>query len=391
MKIAFFCDAYQPTRSGVAVSVDTTAQELRARGHHVTIFAPRYKAHSEIEPDVVRFPAFHWFRARDFPVAYPLLPRASLFAGVRFRREQFDIVHSHSPFTIGVLGARWARSNGIPIVFTFHTLYHRYLHYVPAPHAWTRSYVVWWVRHYCYLCNHVIAPSRPVAQIVARLQPRVPCSVLPTGIDIARFASASSSQRDQTRQRLGIEPDEVVLLYVGRIVLEKNLVFLLRSLAPLLEGKRDAPKVRLVLVGGGHALEPMRDLTVQLNIAEKVIFTDFVAPSSTLDYYAAADTFVFASRTETQGVSIAEALAAGLPCVVVGAMGAAEAVTDGVDGIIVPPSEEQFRHAVESLVKDAGLRRSMSQAARCKAPLLSREHCVDELLQLYCSLMRVKK
>jgi glycosyltransferase involved in cell wall biosynthesis len=391
LKIAFFCDAYKPTRSGVAVSVDTTAQELRARGHQVTIFAPRYKGYVEDDPTVVRFPAFRWFRARDFPVAYPLLPRASLLAGLRFRREEFDIVHSHSPFTIGILGARWARSNRIPIVFTFHTLYHRYLHYVPAPRAWTRSYVVWWVRHYCYLCSHIIAPSRPVAQIVSHLQPRVPCSVLPTGIDIARFASASAQQREQTRQRLGIAPDEVVLLYVGRIVREKNLVFLLRSLAPLLNGEGDATKVRLVLVGGGPDMEAMRKLASQLNIADTVIFTDFVAPASTLDYYAAADTFVFASRTETQGVSIAEALAAGLPCVVVGAMGAAEAVTDGVDGFIVPPNEEQFRDAVQRLITSPELRQRMSKAAQRKAPQLSREHCVDELLQLYCNLISTRE
>jgi glycosyltransferase involved in cell wall biosynthesis len=230
-----------------------------------------------------------------------------------------------------------------------------------------------------------------VAQIVSHLQPRVPCSVLPTGIDIARFASASAQQREQTRQRLSIAADEVVLLYVGRIVREKNLVFLLRSLEPLLNSEGNAPKMRLVLVGGGPDMEPMRNLAAQLNIGQKVIFTDFVAPSSTLDYYAAADTFVFASRTETQGVSIAEALAAGLPCVVVGAMGAAEAVTDGVDGFIVPPNEEQFRDAVQRLITSPELRQRMSKAAQRKAPQLSREHCVDELLQLYCNLVSTRE
>jgi glycosyltransferase involved in cell wall biosynthesis len=108
-------------------------------------------------------------------------------------------------------------------------------------------------------------------------------------------------------------------------------------------------------------------------------------------YYAASDIFVFASRTETQGVSIAEALAAGLPCVVVGAMGAAEAVSEGEDGFIVPPGEEPFRCAVERLVHDSALRLSMAEAARRKAPQLSREHCVDELLQLYCSLLLAER
>src|SRR4028118_687977 len=130
LNIAFFCDAYKPTRNGVAVSVETTARELRARGHRVMIFAPRYKGYEDHDDNVIRFPAGHWFRARDFPVAWPFLPRASFLAEARFRHEKFDIVHSHSPFTIGTLGARWAHHFDIPLVFTFHTLYHRYLHYV---------------------------------------------------------------------------------------------------------------------------------------------------------------------------------------------------------------------------------------------------------------------
>jgi 1,2-diacylglycerol 3-alpha-glucosyltransferase len=395
LNIAFFCDAYIPTRNGVAVSVETTAQQLRARGHHVMIFAPRYKGYQDLDDHVIRFPAGHWFRAKDFPVAWPFLPRASFLAEARFRHEKFDIVHSHSPFTLGTLGARWARRLNIPLVFTFHTLYHRYLHYVPAPHTWTRSSVVWWVHHYCYLCDHIIAPSRPVAQIVQRLRPDAPRSVLPTGIDVERFASG---QGDRVRAHCGIEPDEIVLLYVGRIVLEKNLVFLLKSLAPLLRGEvpldttnttQDRkPRLRLMLVGGGPDLESLRELSVHLKIAEYTTFTDFVDPAGIPDYYAASDLFVFASRTETQGVSIAEALAAGLPCVVVGAMGAAEAITDGCEGLVVPPREDQFRAAVARLIKDPQLRCKMANAARRKAPQLSHEKRVDALIDLYTSLLQ---
>jgi len=387
LKIAFFCDAYRPTRSGVAVSVETTSEELRRRGHHVTIFAPRYKGFVETDERVVQFPAGHWFRARDFPVAWPLLPRASLFAEARFRREDFDIVHSHSPFTIGTVGARWARSCGIPLVFTFHTLYHRYLHYVPAPSAWTRSYIVWWVREYCALCDHIIAPSRPVSQIVARLSPGIPHSVLSTGIDVTRFASGS---RNRGREKHNIGEDELVLLYVGRIVKEKNLAFLFHSLAPLLRDEEllKGRKLRLMMVGGGPALEFLQALAEQLNIADKVIFTGFVEPSSTPDLYAASDLFVFASRTETQGVSIAEALAAGLPCVVVGAMGAAEAITDSREGFVVPPREDAFRHAVKRLIENATLRDQMAHAARLKAPQLSQQHSVDALLKLYEKMIK---
>jgi len=378
LNIAFFCDAYKPTCSGVAVSIETTAQELRSRGHRVTIYAPRYNGYEEHDPNVIRFPAGHWFRARDFPVAWPLLPRASVRTGTRFRRANYDIVHSHSPFTIGTTGARWARRNGTPIVFTFHTLYHRYLHYVPAPSAWTRSYIVWWVRQYCQLCDHIIAPSRAVAQVVSHLAPDTSRSIIPTGIDTARFASGN---RASLREQLKIANDQVVLLYVGRLVREKNLEFLLRSVAPLL--RQSSTRSRLVLVGGGPALEFLRELSHDLGIADKVVFTGFVPPEKTPDYYAASDMFVFASRTETQGVSIAEALAAGLPCVVVGAMGAAEAVTNGVNGIVVPPRENAFRNAVAQLLFDPQLRASMSRKARELSPSLSQSRSVDALLELY--------
>jgi len=386
LNIAFFCDAYKPTCSGVAVSVETTAQELRARGHRVTIYAPRYNGYEEHDPNVIRFPAGHWFRARDFPVAWPLLPRASVRTGTRFRRANYDIVHSHSPFTIGTTGARWARRNGTPVVFTFHTLYHRYLHYVPAPSAWTRSYIVWWVRQYCRLCDHIIAPSRAVAQVVSHLAPDISRSIIPTGVDVARFAGGN---RTALREQLKIDNDQVVLLYVGRLVREKNLEFLLRSLSPLL--RQSSTRCVLILVGGGPALDFLRELSHDLGIADKVVFTGFVPPEKTPDYYAASDVFVFASRTETQGVSIAEALAAGLPCVVVGAMGAAEAVTNGVDGIVVPPREDALRDAVAQLLSDEDLRQTMSRKARELSPSLSQSRSVDALLELYRSVINARQ
>ena len=388
LNIAFFCDAYRPTCSGVAVSVETTARELRARGHRVTIYAPRYKNYEEHDPNVIRFPAGHWYLAKDFPVAWPLLPRASLRVGTRFRRAKYDIVHSHSPYTIGTTGARWARRNGIPVVFSFHTLYHHYLHYVPMPSSWTRSYILQALRYYMGLCDHIIAPSRPVMQIAACLRPKLPCSIIPTGIDVEHFANG---QGDAFRTQLKIDANEIVLLYVGRIVREKNLEFLLRSLAPLLHEysiEKNLPRVRLVLAGNGMDLDDMQEIARELRIENNVIFTGFIPPENIADLYAAADIFVFASRTETQGISIAEALAAGLPCVVVGAMGAAESVAHGEDGLVVPPREEPFRQAVTQLIEDSQLRQTMSRNARLRSPQLSQSFSADSLLKLYSQLLK---
>lgn len=382
MNIAFFCDTYQPTRNGVAVSVCTTTEELRARGHRVVIFAPRYKGYKNRDPNVLRFPAGHWFRAKDFPVAWPLLPYFSARAFWRFQSEHFDIIHSHSPFTLGTLGARWAQALDIPVIFTFHTLYHRYLHYAPLPSGLSRSYINTKVRNYCHLCDHVIAPSHAIARVVQRFRPDAPITILPTGIDVEHFASGN---RETARAAYGIGEDEVVLLYVGRLAYEKNLDFLMRAVAPIL--RQSTPvRVRLMMVGGGPAVTSLQTLAQQLKIEDKVIFTGFVDGKLLPDHYAAGDIFTFASRTETQGVSIAEALAAGLPCVIVGAMGAAEAVAHGHNGLVVPPHQERFGEAVSQLVNDPQLRLCMAQNARADAPTLSLQHRVDTLLDLYDSV-----
>lgn len=384
MKIAFFCDAYKPTRSGVVVSVVTTAEELRARGHEVTIFAPHFKGYRDSEDDVIRFPAGRWFRARDFSVAWPILPSLSLITEARFRREEFDIVHAHSPFTIGMVGARWAMAQDIPVVFTYHTLYHRYMHYVPLPNWFTRAYIFWWMGKFLRRCHHVIAPSRPVEVLVRKIAPRMPYSVLPTGIRLERFENRNGAA---VRARYGIGADEIVLVYVGRMVQEKNLAFLIQAVAPLLKLREgDQAPVRLMMVGGGPYMGALHGLVERLQIRDRVIFTDFIEPAAIPDYLAAGDIFTFASRTETQGVSIAEAMASGLPCVVVGAMGAAQALTDERDGFVVRPRLDEFRAATARLVADPELRAAMGAQARISAQRVSLERSVDDLLLLYTRL-----
>ncbi len=376
MKIAFFLDAYLPTKNGVASSARTTAQELRARGHRVVIFAPRFLDYEDDDPDVVRFAAGHWFKARDYPVAFPFLSRVSPRTAYRFAREHFDLVHVHSPFVLGNLGAHWAQFHFLPLVWTFHTLYHHYAHYSITPPETSRAYILWRIKRMLLKCNRVIAPSNAVERVVLRLMPGAPTRVVPTGVDVARFAGG---ERSATRKVLGLAPEEVALLYVGRLASEKNLGFLLRSVAPVLKNQ----PAKLVLVGGGPSMEVLKRQATTLGIASRVVFAGFVEPEHINNFYAMADVFTFASRTETQGLSIAEALCAGLPCVVVNAMGAAEAIEPGEDGFLVPPQENRFRAAVEQLVCDGELRAQMSAHARERAPRFSKERRVGELLALY--------
>jgi glycosyltransferase involved in cell wall biosynthesis len=376
MKIAFFCDAYVPTRNGVATSAQTTAEELRARGHRVIIFAPRFNDYEDTDPDVVRFVAGHWFKARDYPVAYPFLSRVAPRAALLFRQMKFDVVHVHSPFVLGGIGAHWARFNFVPLVWTFHTLYHHYAHYSIMPQRNTRWYILWRIRTMLRKCDRIIAPSQAVERVILKLFPDAPTQILPTGVNLQKFASGD---RETTRQKLGFEPKDTVLLFVGRIAPEKNLGFLLRSVAPLLKNRA----AKLLLVGGGPDVDACRALARKLGVEDRVVLTGFIEPTTIADYYAAGDVFVFASRTETQGLSISEALCAGKPCVVVNAMGAAEALETDGDGFLVPASESRFREAVARLIDDPELRLKMGRRAQERAPLFAHAKRVDQLLELY--------
>ncbi len=376
MKIAFFCDAYVPTKNGVATSALTTAQELRSRGHRVVIFAPRFTDYEDSDPDVVRFVAGHWFKARDYPVAFPVLSRMAPRSALLFRQLKFDVVHTHSPFVLGGIGAHWARYNFVPLVWTFHTLYHHYAHYSIASPRTSRAYIMWRVGTMLRKSDRVIAPSHAVERVIKKLYPEAPTQVLPTGVNLQKFAGGDGAS---VRREFGFAPDETVMLYVGRMAPEKNLGFLLRALAPLLKTRA----ARLLMVGGGPSVENCRELARKMGVEHRVTFTGFIDPQSIANYYAAGDVFAFASRTETQGLSIAEALCAGKPCVVVNAMGAAEALESDGDGFLVPASEIRFREACARLIDDPELRLRMGARARERAPLFAHKNRVDELLSLY--------
>lgn len=379
MKIAFFCDSYIPTKNGVATSAHTTAAELRLRGHRVLVFAPRFEGWTGDHPDVVRFAAGHWNKT-DYPIALPFLSRVAPRTAMRFRQEKFDLVHVHSPFILGGLGAYWATYNFVPLVWTFHTLYHHYAHYsITSPES-SRLYILWRVRSMLRKCDRVIAPSVAIDRIIQKLDPDAPTQVLPTGVDLGRFQCGN---RAHGRAELKIEAHHQVMLYVGRLAEEKNLGFLMRAVAPLLQRPPGGAPLHLVLVGGGPMAEPCRQLAARLGVGDRVHLTGFAEGSRLADLYAAGDIFTFASRTETQGLAIAEALCAGLPCVVVNAMGAPEAVTHEVNGLIVPASEARFRQAVQLLLADDAMRQRMAERAKAAAAQFSVERRVTELLDLY--------
>jgi 1,2-diacylglycerol 3-alpha-glucosyltransferase len=379
LRIAVFSDSYGPIVNGVSVSIEALVEELRARGNSVHIFTAAFRRHKDMDPNIYRFPAIQlpFFPGYSFatPPFYPMLRR--------FRKHRFDVVHTHTPYTIGFVGLRWAESHNIPLVSTYHTLYEKYAHYVPYfPKAYVRYKIAKHTNYYYNRCDQVIVPSEAAHQSLRRHSVHAPVSIIPTGNPPTRkFA------KDDARREMGIRPGEKALLYVGRIAREKNLLLLLEAMQLVMAERQDT---RLWVVGDGPYRKDCQRLARELGIGDRVKFTGSVPREDVDKYYAAADLFVFSSYTETQGLVIGEAMAYGVPAIAVRGGGASSAIEDGENGFVVGNSPLQFSEAVLTALANPALLGRLSETARRSVKVWTHSDACDSVLEVYESAIGKK-
>jgi len=297
------------------------------------------------------------------------------------RKIGLDIIHVHSPFLLGSLGARAARRHRLPLVFTFHTLYEQYVHYIPFVEEASRQIVQLISRDFCNRCNMVVAPSKLVINYLRRIGVKAPIANIPTGIDLGEFQDLDHGW---LKANYGINENKIVLLFVGRLGKEKNVLFLLKS---FIEINLKYPETHLVLIGQGPQEETLRRFCRKYNINNKVTFTGVLPHHKIVHCYASADLFVFPSVTETQGLVIGEAKAAGLPVIAVRAFGPAEIVAHGEDGLLTDPNLSSFTASVLELLANPDLQKKMSKKALENASLVSSASCAEQMLEIYQDLI----
>ncbi len=379
MRIGIFTDSYRPYVSGVVRSIETSATELRKRGHEVYIFAPHYPGCQEQEDHVFRFPSFRSPTHPDFYIGVPV----PWFAEKLLKKVELDIIHVHSPFLLGRLGAFFAKKLKKPLVFTYHTLYDQYVHYVPFAQGLARRLTIRLAREFCNRCDLVITPTSVVKKLLKSYGVRSPVAVIPTGINLEQFRDGEPSF---LRKKFSIPQGEKVLLFVGRLGKEKNLSSLFRTFRQVLDY---FPNTTLVLVGRGPEKEALEQLASELGIRPKVIFTGLLPPEDVVNAYRSADVFVFPSLTETQGLVVAEAMAAGLPVVARAAFGTLAMVKNGVTGYLCQ-DEGEFTEKLISLLKNPQKIKEMGEQAREQVEEISLERMVQRLEDVYLALAQRK-
>lgn len=376
LSVAIFSDSALPILNGVSVSIDALIQGLRERGHSAHLFTSGYWRHKDQDPNTHRFFALKTPFARDYPLSlppfFPLLPE--------FRRHKFDLVHTHTPFTVGFVGMRWAESHDIPRVTTYHTLYDKYTHYIPFfPHRFLRFKIAKHTNYYYNRFSHVITPSHFSREWLMRHNIRCPITVIPSGVPEPKI-----TPYEEARRALGVTPQQTIALYCGRIAKEKNIGVLIHSMA---KAMAENPRLRLWIVGDGPAHEEFRLLARELGIGDKVTFWGFIPRDKIGLYYSAANLFVFTSMTETQGLVIQEAMSFGLPSVLIAGGGADDTVIDGENGLIVKNSTEEFAAAVGRVVTDPKFAQRLSVGALATYRQTTVSEMVQRTIEVYRSTL----
>ncbi|MEJ2038240.1 MAG: glycosyltransferase [Desulfosarcinaceae bacterium] len=364
---------------GVARSVDFFTRDLRALNHDVLVVAPHFEGESNDEDHVLRVPAIQNFSGSDFSV------RIRLPAKLEKTIKAFEpeIIHSHHPMLMGDTALRFSRKYGLPLVFTHHTMYEQYTHHVHLDTDTVRRFVIKLVTLYTGFCDRVVAPSRSIASILRSRGVQAPIATLPTGVDLMFFSEGDGSA---FRRSHNIPEDAEVVGYLGRLAPEKNLVFLARAVADFVRSRHNA---YFLVVGDGRSREEIAAVFEAAHAGDRLRIAGEAHGDMLRAAYHAMDVFAFASKTETQGMVLVEAMAAGLPVIALDAPGSREVVRHGANGLLLPESIsfQGFTEGLETYFFHPATQKRWKLEARDTAGEFAREECARAMADLYAAVL----
>lgn len=383
MRVVMVSDVYFPRINGVSTAIRTYRQALAGHGVDVRLIAPDYGGpRGDDEAWITRVPG----RAIPRDPEDRLVRWNAMHDAVESVAEEgCDLIHVQTPFVAHYAGCSTAKRYGVPVLATYHTLFEEYLkHYAPLiPAGWLRGLARRFSRRQCNALDAVIVPSHAIERRLGDYGVTSPMHILPTGVSLAQPAE---SGRDDFRRRHGIDPARPVALFVGRVAHEKNIDYLL-DVVDL--ARAWVPDVLLVIAGEGPALDALRRRVADRGLQPCVQFIGYLDRQRELPAcYAAADVFVFASRTETQGLVLLEAMACGLPVVALAEMGTVDILGAGRGAIVPEDNPYAFALAVADVLRDPVMRHIMSADARAYAAEWSDTALAGRMAELYRDLIR---
>ncbi|MCI9458405.1 MAG: glycosyltransferase family 4 protein [Oscillospiraceae bacterium] len=371
MRIAMMTNNYKPYIGGVPISVERLSSGLRELGHTVYIFAPEYPGGGEDEdPYIIRYGSFAHTLSGNLQIPNCFDPKIEDI----FRILDVDMIHVHHPMMIGQAALHLGRKHHIPVAFTYHTRYEMYLHYLKlyarlqnrversrnplfasacggVLRVAQEEIVPGFIRHFANQCSLVIAPSRSMAFHLRNQGVETPVEVMPTGLPESAYAPDEERAAEIRERFLGGKKH--LLCTISRLAEEKNLPFLLQGLARLKERVGDS--FRMLFLGDGPLRIPLTAQAEAMGLGDSVRFLGSIPNEEIVNYCGACDGFLFASKSETQGIVLLEAMAAGCPVVAVKASGTGDVVVSGRNGFLTGEDVEEWSYCAARLLEDEAL------------------------------------
>lgn len=376
MRIGMLVDRYKPYISGVTNCVSLNKEHLEKLGHKVYVFTFGDEDYEDQEPNIIRSKGVPLVDTGfSFNLYFPKPARKIM--------STLDIAHVHHPFLSGSLALRFFRPRGIPIVFTNHTRYDLYAHaYLPMlPESVGETAIRAFLPSFCRRINLVIAPSQGMAEVLQRFGVDAPVQVIPNGVNLKPFQNPAEPY---DRSALGIQPGEIILIYIGRLGPEKNLPFLLRSFAGTANAQEN---IHLVIVGEGPERDNLEDRAKQSGVGHRIHFTGFIPYDQIPNYLSMADAFVTASVTEVHPLTVIEALARGLPILGIDSPGVGDLISNGYNGLLSSSDLAVFTALMMRMVSDQDLRLTMGRNASQSAQAYDIHRSISLTLEHYNRLV----
>lgn len=383
MKIGIFSDTYFPQLNGVATSIRTLATALEARGHNVYIFTPSdprcYEGYDTLH--VHRLPSIPVRFVRDYRAGYVFSP----FLAKKIIDLNLDIIHTQTEFCLGALGRFISTTQGIPLIHTYHTMYEDYVHYIGGGHIISKEMARDFSGIYCNSATAVIAPTRKTEQLLKSYGVTKPISVIPTGINTSNFRKDKFSPEEilELRATLGLEADTPVIISIGRIAKEKSIDVVIAALPKLIE---KLPDLKMVIVGEGNEIENLGKFAESIGVGDHVMFTGGKPWDEIGKYYQLGNVFCSASVSETQGLTFAEAMAAGVPVVAKKDECIENIITNNATGMLFE-SDEELPDLLYRVLTDKHLSARLSRASVEAMEALSVEAFADSVENLYQDIL----
>lgn len=391
MRIGIFTDTYPPFINGVSTSITMLQKSLIKEGHEVYIVTvnPENMSYCYDNDD-------HIIRIPGIPVGiydYRLSGIYPIRAINKIKKWNLDVIHSHTEFGVGTFARIIAKQFKIPLVHTYHTMYEDYVHYITKGHfdKSSKKIIEYLTKFYCdKTASELIVPSTKTYNLFKekyKFDKNV--HIVPTGVEIERFYKENQDFKEISliRKELNIKKDDFIILYVGRLAQEKNVELLIKSHADIVKKNK---KCKLVIVGSGPDYEKYINLSKNLKISGNVIFTNAIPWEEVPNYYHLAHVFVTASKTETQGITVIEAMAASIPVICIEDESFSNVVINHLNGRTFTNSAE-YKRVIFDILKDKDELSKMEKQARITAESHSLKYYAKSVLDVYESAIRNQK